>query len=573
MILMQKSLNTQVIIDSQQIQPIHVSNKRKHNKMKKTLLTLSVLALAIPSFGFEREYVKRAVLTKEQEKVVIALAQKRGLKKVAKISTHKSSAQKTPPNVIFFAVDDLCDWVGAMGYAQARTPNMDALARRGISFNNAHCPGTFCAPSRSAIFTGRFASTTGCYRTEIYFHNHPELRPLQVSFAKAGYATYGVGKLFHHSAGYIDHRGWSEFFLRNGAAKREGWPLDSWGEDTPLPDPFPNSIYNRGRKITGGLFLEWAAIPNEREDDMADTKRVGWACDVLKQKHDQPFFLAVGLYAPHFPNYAPQKYFDMYDAEKIKTPVYKEDDLEDLPPKVKRIKINRKRQHYDRLVKLDAVEQAIHGYLASVSYADAMLGRVLKSLNESPYADNTIVVLWSDHGFHHGEKGDWGKHTLWERTSNVPFIWSGPGVASGKTVNATVSLIDMYPTFVEMCGLPPVEGLEGISLAGILRTPSKATDRNVFLPYLDPGGYAIINQKWRYIHYSDDTEELYDVRNDPHEWHNLAGDVKLASVKQKLKASAPKSFAPAGTSRNRLRLVTKGETYHWGLKKRRPLKK
>ena len=178
-----------------------------------------------------------------------------------------------------------------------------------------------------------------------------------------------------------------------------------------------------------------------------------------------------------------------------------------------------------------------------------------------------------DHGFHHGEKGDWGKHTLWERTSNVPFIWSGPGVASGKTVNATVSLIDMYPTFVEMCGLPPVEGLEGTSLAGILHTPSKATDRNVFLPYLDPGGYAIINQKWRYIHYSDDTEELYDVRNDPHEWHNLAGDVKLASVKQKLKASAPKSFAPAGPSRNRLRLVTKGETYHWELKKRRPLKK
>jgi arylsulfatase A-like enzyme len=480
---------------------------------------------------------------------------------------------KGSPNVIFFAVDDLCDWVGAMGHAQARTPNMDALARGGVSFNNAHCPGVFCAPSRSAIFTGQFASTTGCYRTEIYYHNHPELRPLQVSFAKAGYATYGAGKLFHHSAGYIDHRGWTKFFLRNEAAKREGWPLDSWGKDTPLPDPFPNSIYNRGRQITGGMFLEWAAIPNEREKAMADTKRVNWACDVLKQKHDKPFFLAVGLYAPHFPNYVPKKYFDLYDAEKIKAPVYKEDDLDDLPPLVKRRKINRKRQHHDRLVELGAIEQAIHGYLASVSYADAMLGRVLKSLNEGPYADNTIVVLWSDHGFHHGEKGDWGKHTLWERTSNVPFIWSGPGVASGKTVNATVSLIDMYPTFVEMCGLPPVEGLEGTSLAGMLRTPSKATDRNVFLPYLDPGGYAIINQKWRYIHYSDDTEELYDVRNDPHEWHNLAGDVKLASVKQKLKASAPKSFAPAGISRNRLRLVTKGETYHWELKKRRPLKK
>jgi len=486
---------------------------------------------------------------------------------------HQSSAQKTPPNVIFFAVDDLCDWVGAMGHTQAKTPNMDALAKRGVSFNNAHCPGVFCAPSRSAIFTGQFASTTGCYRTEIYYHNHPELRPLQVSFAKAGYATYGAGKLFHHSAGYIDHRGWTKFFLRNEAAKREGWPLDSWGKDTPLPDPFPNSIYNRGRQITGGMFLEWAAIPNEREKAMADTKRVNWACDVLKQKHDKPFFLAVGLYAPHFPNYVPKKYFDLYDTEKIKAPVYKEDDLDDLPPLVKRRKINRKRQHHDRLVELGAIEQAIHGYLASVSYADAMLGRVMKALRQSPYADNTVVVLWSDHGFHHGEKGDWGKHTLWERTSNVPFIWSGPGVASGKTIDATVSLIDMYPTFVEMCNLPAVEGLEGASLNDMLRTPSKATDRNVFLPYLDPGGYAIINQKWRYIHYSDGTEELYDVEADPHEWHNLAGDVKLAAVKQKLKASAPKLFAPVGISKNRLRLITEGETYRWELKKQPPRKK
>jgi arylsulfatase A-like enzyme len=266
---------------------------------------------------------------------------------------------KGSPNVIFFAVDDLCDWVGAMGHTQAKTPNMDALAKRGVSFNNAHCPGVFCAPSRSAIFTGQFASTTGCYRTEIYYHNHPELRPLQVSFAKAGYATYGAGKLFHHSAGYIDHRGWTKFFLRNEAAKREGWPLDSWGKDTPLPDPFPNSIYNRGRQITGGMFLEWAAIPNEREKAMADTKRVNWACDVLKQKHDKPFFLAVGLYAPHFPNYVPKKYFDLYDAEKIKAPVYKEDDLDDLPPLVKRRKINRKRQHHGRLVELGAIESCL----------------------------------------------------------------------------------------------------------------------------------------------------------------------------------------------------------------------
>jgi arylsulfatase A-like enzyme len=263
----------------------------------------------------------------------------------------------------------------------------------------------------------------------------------------------------------------------------------------------------------------------------------------------------------------------LYDPEKIKTPLYKEDDLDDLPPLIKRRKINRKRQHHDRLVALDGGEPAIHGYLAAVSYADAMLGRVLKALKQSSHADNTVVVLWSDHGFHHGEKGDWGKHTLWERTSNVPFIWSGPGVAKGKRINATVSLIDMYPTFVEMGSLPAFEGVVGLSLTGMLLTPSRATDCNVFLPYLDPGGYAIINQKWRYIHYSDGTEELYDVRNDPHEWDNLAEDMKWAPVKQNLKASAPKSFAPVGISRNRLKLIKEGEKYRWEIKKRPPRKK
>jgi arylsulfatase A-like enzyme len=273
------------------------------------------------------------------------------------------------PNVILFAVDDLCDWVGALGYEQAITPNMDAMARRGVTFTNAHCPGTFCAPSRSAIFTGRFASTTGCYTNEVYFHDHPELQPLQVTFAKGGYATFGAGKLFHHPAGYLDRRGWNEFFLRNETAKREGWTLDSWGDDTPLPDPFPNSIYNQGRQVTGGLFLEWGAIPNQREVEMADTRRVNWVCEVLKREHSEPFFLAVGLYAPHFPNYAPQKYFDLYDAETIKAPPYQDDDLDDLPPKVRRNKTNRKKLHHERLVELDAIEDAIHGYLACVSYA------------------------------------------------------------------------------------------------------------------------------------------------------------------------------------------------------------
>ena len=340
---------------------------------------------------------------------------------------------KQKPNVLLLAVDDMNDWIGCLGKTPgAITPNIDKLAGRGVNFSNAHTAGVFCAPSRAAIFSGQFASTTGCYQSGTYFVDHPEIESLQTSFAKAGYSTFGAGKLFHHPAGAIDIRNWTHFFLRNPEQRKTGWPMNSWSEETPFPANFPASIYNRGQEITGGMFLEWAGIPNHREEDMADTKRANWAVEQLRKRHDKPFFLAVGLYAPHYPNYCPQKYFDLYDPDKIELPPIKKDDLEDLPEKIRKMKTARSRI-LQKLQSLDAWDDAIHGYLANISYADAMIGRVLNALEQSPYADNTIVVLWSDHGYHLGEKGDWGKHTLWERTSNVPFIWAGPGVAKNKT--------------------------------------------------------------------------------------------------------------------------------------------
>jgi len=478
--------------------------------------------------------------------------------------TYASAQAK--PNVLFLAVDDMNDWIGSLGATpRAITPNLDRLAARGVNFTNAHTAGVFCAPSRAAIFSGQFASTTGCYRNANYFVHHPEIEPLQVSFEKAGYQTFGAGKLFHHPAGMIDVRGWSEFFLRTRRQRENGWPLDSWGEDTPFPQPFPNSVYNRGKKITGGLFLEWGAIPDHREEEMADTVRINWAVEKLQQKHEQPFFLAVGIYAPHFPNYCPQKYFDLYDPDQIPLPPIKDDDLEDLPPKIRKMKENRRRAHHEKLEKIDAVDDAIHGYLACMSYADAMMGRVLDALEASPYADNTIVVLWSDHGYHHGEKGNWGKHTLWERTSNVPFIWAGPGVAVGERTDVTVSLIDMYPTFVEMCDLPkPDQKLEGKSLAKTLTDPKSAEDRHVLLPHMNPGEYAIINRQWRYIRYGEDGEELYDVQRDPNEWHNLAENPQYARKKAELRNHAPNSFAdPVPNLNARKDLVIEGDTFHW----------
>ncbi|QDU75830.1 Choline-sulfatase [Bremerella volcania] len=469
------------------------------------------------------------------------------------------------PNVLFLAVDDMNDWVGCLDSTpQAITPNIDRLAARGVNFTNAHTAGVFCAPSRAAIFTGQYASTTGCYQEATYFVEHPEIEPLQVSFSKAGYKTLGAGKLFHHPVGLVDKRGWDEFYLRSQTQRKRGWDLDSWGEDTPFPMPFPNSIYNRGQEITGGLFLEWAGIPNDREEQMADTQRINWAVAKLHEKHEQPFFLAVGIYAPHYPNYCPQKYFDLYDPKSIELPPYKTDDLEDLPLKIKRMKTARSRIH-QKLEELDAVDDAILGYLACISYADAMMGRVLDALDASRYAENTIVVLWSDHGYHHGEKGDWGKHTLWERTSNVPFVWAGPGIAQGQEPDATVSLIDIYPTLVDLCGLPqPHQSLEGVSQARVLADPTSAKDRNVLLPHMNPGEFAIINRDWRYISYGNDGEELYDLKSDPNEWHNLAGDPAFTAKKTEMRERAPAAFAsPAPKLNPRKDLVIDGDTFYW----------
>ncbi|MDG1151242.1 MAG: sulfatase [Akkermansiaceae bacterium] len=469
------------------------------------------------------------------------------------------------PNVLFLAVDDMNDWIGSLGATpRAITPNLDKLAARGVNFSNAHTPGVYCAPARAAIFSGQYASTTGCYRSSDYFTDHPEIEGLPLSFSKAGYTTLGVGKLYHHMPGSIDVRGWDEFYLRKPSQRTEGWSLDNWTEEMPFPDPFPASVFNKGKEIKGGLFLEWAGLPNDKEEEMADTIRVNWAVDQLGKKHDKPFFLACGIYAPHFPNYCPQKYFDLYDRDKIELPPIKVDDLEDLPERMKRAKMARSKIHKELEAK-GAVKDAIHGYLSCMSYADAMMGRVLDALEKSPYADNTIVVLWSDHGYHHGEKYDWGKHTLWERTSNVPFIWAGPGVKKGAVTDVTASLIDMYPTFVEMCGLPrPHQKLEGTSLASTLEKPAVAKDRDVYLPYMAPGEYAIINKDWRYITYGDDGEELYDLKSDPNEWNNLAENPKYEDTKRLLRKSAPKKFSPAAPKRTIGKdLIIEGETFRW----------
>ncbi len=486
---------------------------------------------------------------------------------VSSVASFQASVAQERPNVLFIAVDDMNDWVSVLdSKINALTPNLDSLAASGLNFTNAHTPGTYCAPARSAIFTGQFASTTGFYQYQIYHTLNPELVPLQSSFQAAGYNTYGTGKLFNHPEGAIDLRDWSEFYVRTQRQRETGWPMDTWEHGAPLPPQGIKTEENRGSYAQNGL-RKWGALPNEKEGEMADTLRTEWAITKLQETHDKPFFLALGLYAPHIPNYAPQKYYDLYDRETLTLPEIKPDDLDDLPEPIRTKMIKRaqadKRNYYDTGFQ----REAVHSYLACISYADAMIGRLLDALDASPYAKNTLVVFWSDHGYHYGEKGHFGKKELWERTSNIPFIWRGPGVANGKTTNATASLIDMYPTFVELCALPqPLQKLEGVSLAATLQRPEEAQDRTVYLPYLEPNAYAMINSKWRYIKYANDTEELYDVQADPNEWRNLASNPGYQSIKDRMRSQAPKTFTPPAPQFNtKKQLVIDGETFHWNL--------
>ncbi|HCL97955.1 MAG TPA: iduronate sulfatase, partial [Verrucomicrobiales bacterium] len=211
--------------------------------------------------------------------------------------------------------------------------------------------------------------------------------------------------------------------------------------------------------------------------------------------------------------------------------------------------------------------------LACVSYADAMLGRVLNAIAEGPNADNTVVILLSDHGYHHGEKFDWGKHTLWERTSNVPLIIAGPDIAKNTKNDTTVSLIDLFPSVTGMAQVEDQQNRDGVSLVQALKDPAGARDRNVLLLGMKPNEYALMNWDWRYIHYADGGEELYQVQQDPNEWHNLAGTAKHAKVIKEMRQSAPKKFASPGPAKNELKLVTESENFRWEKHITKPLKK
>ncbi len=444
-----------------------------------------------------------------------------------------NAVEKDKPNVLFIAVDDLNDWVNCMGGRKGvHTPNFDRLAKRGVLFTNAHCAAPSCNPSRVAMMTGVAPHNSGIYRNGQDWRKNERLKnaiTLPEHFRANGYKAIGGGKIFHALSWIIDSYG-----------KQQNDPK-IWDSYFPsLTQPMPDTLWPQEAKARTGKkgythwspiakgkeaptrrpahFFDWAPM-NEKESGMADHQVIDWAISELRKDHQKPFFQAVGIFRPHIPWFVPKKYFDLYPVDKVELPQIKENDHED----TSKIGQGFCRKSWQRwAVEADMWKGAVQGYLASISYADAELGRLLDALDQSKYKDKTVIVLWSDHGMHIGEKEHWEKFTLWEESTRVPLMIVAPKVSQvGGRCSQPVSLLDVYPTLNELCALPKRGDIDGQSLVPLLKNPNKKRR----LPAITSWGrrnFAVRTEHFRYIEYNNGDRELYDHRQDPNEFVNLA---------------------------------------------------
>ena len=443
----------------------------------------------------------------------------------------------TRPNVLFISVDDLNDWIEPLGgHPQARTPNLNRLANQAVTFTNAYTASPACNPSRTAMLTGRHSYRTGMYSNYQYWR---EVLPDEVTlpryFSMNGYWSGGAGKIFHNDQ--PDPDSWDDYF----PSKEKHMP------DYFRPDPDGTVNMPAFENMYGDF--DWSPIDME-DEETGDFQSVDWVIRQLEREHDRPFFLAAGIYRPHVPWYVPRKYFDMFPLESVELPRILESDLEDIGERGRDLAY-RGGNYHRHILEAGQWRKAVQGYLASIAYADAMVGRLLDALEASPHADNTIVVLWSDHGWQLGEKQHWRKFALWDNVARVVLMIRSPegigalpgGSADGGRSPGITSLMDVFPTLVDLAGLPEKDGLDGRSLVPLLKNPAAEWDHHAITTY-DFSEYSIRTERWRYIRYIDGSEELYDHHNDPEEWTNLAADPGFAAVKNEMAARIPRNPAP-----------------------------
>lgn len=431
------------------------------------------------------------------------------------------------PNVLFIAVDDLNDWIGVLGgHPQSVTPNIDRLCKRGMLFTNAHCAAPACNPSRAALMTGIRPSTSGVYlNSNPWRPVMPEAVTIPQHFMKHGYTALGSGKIYHGR--YPDPASWDTYF----PSKKQQKPGD------PLPANRPIN------GIPKTSHFDWGPVDAD-DSEMGDAQVADWVIKQLGKKFDKPFFLACGIYRPHLPWYVPSKYFDQFPLDDIQLPKTLADDLKDVPPAG--LKMARPDGDHAKVTKHKQWKHAVQGYLASVAFADKQIGRVIDALDQSPHAKDTIIVFWTDHGWHLGEKQHWRKFALWNEATRTPLAIVAPGVTKpGSSCVQPVGLLDIYPTLIELCGLDARAELEGVSLRSLL---DQSFDGNWDRPALTTHGrnnHALRTQRYCYIRYADGGEELYDHDVDPMEWVNLAKDSKYTELKTSLSKWFPSKNAPA----------------------------
>lgn len=452
------------------------------------------------------------------------------------------------PNVLMIVVDDLNDWIGCFDGPQphAVTPHIDRLAARGTLFNNAHTQAPLCNPSRTSVLSGLRPSTTGVYGLAPGARQVPMLKDwvmLPQYFAQHGYFTASFGKVWH-----------------DGAVK----PADRAGEFEvygPAPgEPLPPKKFVQTQSKMG--VVDWGVMPGD-DTQFADWKTADNAIAQIKAApKDRPFFIAAGFRMPHLPCFATQKWFDLYPEDKLPLPPIFHDDRNDVPDFAWYLHWKLPEARLSWLEKNNQWRPLVRAYLASTSFMDSQVGRLLDGLAAEGKLENTIIVLWSDHGWHIGEKAISGKNSLWERSTRVPLIFAGPGVTAGAVCAQPAELLDLYPTLVAAAGLPAREGLEGRSLVPQLRDASAVREWPAITTH-NVDNHAVRDARWRYIRYAEGSEELYDMSADPNEWTNLAKDPHYAAVKAGLAKFLPTvNAAPAPGSAHRI-LVRDGTGWRW----------
>lgn len=463
-------------------------------------------------------------------------------------------AQFSNPNVVFIAIDDLNDWIGVLnGHPQVLTPNMDRLAKSGTLFANAHTQSPLCNPSRTSVLTSIRPSNSGIYGLAPRYRDTEKTKnvvSLPQYFANAGYKTISTGKILHGG-------------ITEGERKTE---FQEWGPDGNFGPVPKEKIVKTRLDMVDHPLLDWGVFPLGNQDSLlSDYKTATWAVnkiDELAKQQDQPFFLAVGFHRPHVPLLVTQRWFDLYPLEKVILPPAPPQDRNDIPdfawylhwflpePRLSWLEANNQWRH------------KVRAYLASVSFVDAQVGRVLDAIEAGNLSDNTVIVLWSDHGYHLGEKNITGKNTLWERSTHVPLIFSGPGVPANQVCGEAVELLDIYPSLLDLAGLTPNEQVEGISLLSLIQNPNSRRDRPAITTH-NPGNHSVKTEEWRYIRYGNGEEELYNVVVDPNEWYNLAHDSEYFSIIHRLKKYLPEtSEVLAPGSKHRV-LEKRGLDWYW----------